>query len=154
MKKLKRKSHQNKSPQAQHGDLAWDSENIWASTFCFCLVRPCAGPFTSLWLSFSTYQMRRLDSISFRTDSEIVASLGKTRSVRLQRLFRTPQGLQQRERIDEEKANEKKLSGVSTIPTRTLITLVQPCFYIIYTMCFCVRLQLERKRDSMDLERF
>lgn len=56
--------------------------------------------------------------------------------------------------MDEEKVNEKRLSGVSSILTRTPITLMQPCFCMIYTMCFSVKLQLERKRDSMDLKRF
>lgn len=56
--------------------------------------------------------------------------------------------------MDEEKVNEKRLSGVSSILTRTPITLMQPCFYMIYTMCFTVKLQLETKRDSMDLKRF
>lgn len=83
----------------------------------------------------------------------MVASLGKRRSVQLQRIFRTPQGPQQKERMDEEKVNEKKISEGSSITTSTPSHQCSPTF-MIYTMCFSVRLRLEKKRGSMDLERF
>lgn len=62
---IKIKAFQKHRPQAQQGDHASDFQNARATNFCFCLVKPCAGPFIALWIDFPTYQMRELDSIIF-----------------------------------------------------------------------------------------